>query len=118
MLYWLAVLHQHAPLCVCVAAGQGEVVCLRNAMVNKVVEAEEALRAATAEYETAGRWVWVGGCLGVWTGGMRVAKTSSLWDSVCGWVGELVSEGYADVAGLLGSALALNPYCRRDLLTL
>lgn len=34
---------------------QGEVVCLRNALVNKVAETEEALRGATAELEDTNR---------------------------------------------------------------
>jgi hypothetical protein len=38
-----------------VAPHQGEVLCLRNALVNKLGETEEALRAATAEYEALSR---------------------------------------------------------------
>jgi hypothetical protein len=38
-----------------VAGLQGEVVCLRNALVNKVAETEDALRAATAEFEDTNR---------------------------------------------------------------
>jgi hypothetical protein len=37
------------------AAPQGDVCCLRNALVNKLGETEEALRAATAEYEALSR---------------------------------------------------------------
>jgi hypothetical protein len=44
-----------AVCCCCCCVCQGEVLCLRNALVNKVAETEEALRAATAEYETASR---------------------------------------------------------------
>jgi hypothetical protein len=39
-------------VCLCL---QGEVVCLRNALVNKVAETEDALRAATAEFEDTNR---------------------------------------------------------------
>jgi hypothetical protein len=34
---------------------QGEVSCLRNAMLSKLLDAEEKLRAATAEHEAASR---------------------------------------------------------------
>lgn len=37
------------------AHAQGEVVCLRNALVSKVAETEEALRGATAELEDTNR---------------------------------------------------------------
>jgi hypothetical protein len=35
---------------------QGEVACLRNAMLSKLLDAEEKLRAATAEHEASSRW--------------------------------------------------------------